>query len=156
MHDFHKEKILSPFLKFSATCLKAVAFEPFCKKIIFPPVILGLSAPKFCLDNPLYDSRYDKEDEQHNKHQGTYNIPNHFYLSYISHIFLVFDKTNLAVDTLRQWCIIWAMKEEAFNELLESVRQAGKISRGEMPPSREFHVEPVDVERILSPASVTV
>lgn len=48
------------------------------------------------------------------------------------------------------------MKEEAFNELLESVRQAGKISRGEMPPSRVFHVEPVDVERILSPASVTV
>lgn len=47
------------------------------------------------------------------------------------------------------------MKEEAFNELLESVRQAGKISRGEMPPSREFHVEPVDVKAIRERTSKT-
>lgn len=33
------------------------------------------------------------------------------------------------------------MKEEIFKELLESVRQAGAIMRGEMEPSRVFVVE---------------
>jgi len=33
------------------------------------------------------------------------------------------------------------MKEEMFQELVESVRQAGAIMRGEMEPSRVFVVE---------------
>ena len=37
------------------------------------------------------------------------------------------------------------MKEDVFKELLESVRQAAAIIRGEMEPSRVFHVEPPDV-----------
>jgi putative transcriptional regulator len=38
------------------------------------------------------------------------------------------------------------MKEELFNELLESVRQAGAIMRGEAAPSRVFAVELPDVK----------
>jgi putative transcriptional regulator len=34
------------------------------------------------------------------------------------------------------------MKKELFNELLESVKQAKAIERGELKPSREFHVNP--------------
>lgn len=34
------------------------------------------------------------------------------------------------------------MKEELFEELLESVRQAKAIERGELKPSRMFHVDP--------------
>jgi putative transcriptional regulator len=40
------------------------------------------------------------------------------------------------------------MKKEAFEELLESVREAGKILRGEMKPSREFSFTPEDVQAI--------
>ena len=40
------------------------------------------------------------------------------------------------------------MKEEMFKELLESVRQAGAIMRGEMKPSRFFVVEALDVKAI--------
>ena len=40
------------------------------------------------------------------------------------------------------------MKEEAFNELLESITEAAKISRGELAPSRVFCVEPMDVKAI--------
>ncbi len=40
------------------------------------------------------------------------------------------------------------MKEEMFEELLESVRQAGAIMRGEMEPSRVFVVETPDVKSI--------
>jgi putative transcriptional regulator len=40
------------------------------------------------------------------------------------------------------------MKEEMFKELLESVRQAGAIMRGEMEPSRVFVVEAPDVKAI--------
>ena len=40
------------------------------------------------------------------------------------------------------------MKNDEFNELAESVRQAGKIRRGQMPPSREFEYKPADIKAI--------
>jgi hypothetical protein len=40
------------------------------------------------------------------------------------------------------------MKEEMFKELLESVRQACAIMRGEMEPSRVFVFEAPDVKAI--------
>jgi len=40
------------------------------------------------------------------------------------------------------------MKKQLFNELVESIREAGKIHRGEAPPSRQFIFEPQDVKKI--------
>ena len=40
------------------------------------------------------------------------------------------------------------MKDELFNELLESVREGGTILRGEKAPSRTFSIEKPDVQRI--------
>src|ERR1043165_8139497 len=40
------------------------------------------------------------------------------------------------------------MKKESFDELLESVREAGRILRGEQKPSREFTFAPEDVRAI--------
>jgi putative transcriptional regulator len=40
------------------------------------------------------------------------------------------------------------MKRENFEELLESVREAGSILRGETKPSREFTFTPEDVQAI--------
>jgi putative transcriptional regulator len=40
------------------------------------------------------------------------------------------------------------MKDELFNELVESVREGGAILRGEAPPSRSFIIEGPDVKRI--------
>ena len=40
------------------------------------------------------------------------------------------------------------MKQEAFEELIESVREAGRILRGEAKPSREFTFTPQDVQAI--------
>jgi len=40
------------------------------------------------------------------------------------------------------------MKDELFNELLESVREGGTILRGEKSPMRTFSVEKPDVQRI--------
>ena len=40
------------------------------------------------------------------------------------------------------------MRQENFEELLESVRQAGRILRGEAKPSREFSYSPEDVQAI--------
>jgi len=40
------------------------------------------------------------------------------------------------------------MKENEFNELVASVRQAGKIRRGEMKPSRELDYKPADIKSI--------
>ena len=47
------------------------------------------------------------------------------------------------------------MKEEMFKELLESVRQAGAIKRGEMEPSRVFVVEAPDVKAIRAKFGVS-
>lgn len=40
------------------------------------------------------------------------------------------------------------MKEELFNELLESIKQGDAILRGERKPGREFAFEPIDVQSI--------
>src|SRR5881394_4534071 len=40
------------------------------------------------------------------------------------------------------------MKKQLFNELIESIREAGRIHRGEAPPSRQFVFEPEDVRKI--------
>jgi putative transcriptional regulator len=47
------------------------------------------------------------------------------------------------------------MKEEMFEELLESVRQAGAIMRGEMKPSRVFVVDAPDVKAIRAKLGVS-
>jgi putative transcriptional regulator len=47
------------------------------------------------------------------------------------------------------------MKEEMFKELLESVRQAGAIRRGEMEPSRVFVSEAPDVKAIRAKLGVS-
>ena len=40
------------------------------------------------------------------------------------------------------------VKEMLFDDLVESIKKAGKIHRGEMPPSREFVFEPMDIKAI--------
>ncbi len=40
------------------------------------------------------------------------------------------------------------MKKELFEELVESIKQAGRIHRGEAQPSRRFVFEPQDVRGI--------
>ena len=40
------------------------------------------------------------------------------------------------------------MKKQQFDELIESVREAGRILRGEAKPSREFTFTPEDVRAI--------
>jgi putative transcriptional regulator len=42
------------------------------------------------------------------------------------------------------------MKKELFNELTESIKQLGKIRKGQMPSSRVFKYRPVDAKRIRS------
>ena len=38
------------------------------------------------------------------------------------------------------------MKEKDFDNLVKSVRQAGKIKRGKMKPSRTFQFDPADIK----------
>jgi len=40
------------------------------------------------------------------------------------------------------------MKKQDFDTLVKSIKQAGKIRRGEMKPSRTFHFKPTDIRRI--------
>lgn len=40
------------------------------------------------------------------------------------------------------------MKNHLFNELLQSVLEAGQIQRGEIPPSRVFKLSALDVRQI--------
>ncbi len=40
------------------------------------------------------------------------------------------------------------MKKALFDELVESVKQAGEIVRGERAPSREFHVDAVMIKQL--------
>ena len=40
------------------------------------------------------------------------------------------------------------MKEELFNELVESVREGGKILRGKKKPSRKFVIETPNVKKL--------
>ena len=40
------------------------------------------------------------------------------------------------------------MKEALFNDLVESIRQAGGIKKSKMKPQREFHFSPLDIKAI--------
>lgn len=40
------------------------------------------------------------------------------------------------------------MKKELFDDLVASIKEAGKIHRGEMPAAREFTFDPEDVRAI--------
>lgn len=42
-----------------------------------------------------------------------------------------------------------------FDELMESVQQMGEISRGERQPSREFHVDALQVKEIRKATGLT-
>lgn len=42
------------------------------------------------------------------------------------------------------------MKKEAFDELLESVKQAGEIARGKRAPSRVFKVDAATIKELRS------
>jgi putative transcriptional regulator len=40
------------------------------------------------------------------------------------------------------------MKEENFNNLVKSIKQAGQIKKGIIPPSRKFEFSPLDIKKI--------
>jgi putative transcriptional regulator len=40
------------------------------------------------------------------------------------------------------------MKKELFNQLVESIKEAGKIYRGELPPSRQFEVSAFNIKQM--------
>jgi putative transcriptional regulator len=40
------------------------------------------------------------------------------------------------------------MEKSKFNRLVESIKQAGKIKRGELKPEREFRFSPADIKEI--------
>lgn len=40
------------------------------------------------------------------------------------------------------------MNKKSFDELIESIKEAGKIHRGEKKPSRVFSLSPVDVKKV--------
>ncbi len=40
------------------------------------------------------------------------------------------------------------VKKMLFDDLVESIKEAGKIHRGEMPPSRKFVFTPMDIKAI--------
>ncbi len=40
------------------------------------------------------------------------------------------------------------MKEADFNNLVASIKEAGKIKKGELPPSRKFTFSPLDIKAI--------
>jgi putative transcriptional regulator len=42
------------------------------------------------------------------------------------------------------------MKEELFDELVESIREAGAIRRGQQPPSRAFAVDSASIRQVRS------
>jgi putative transcriptional regulator len=40
------------------------------------------------------------------------------------------------------------MEKNKFDQLVESIKQAGKIKRGELKPTREFNYTPADIKEI--------
>lgn len=40
------------------------------------------------------------------------------------------------------------MRDDLFDELIESIQEAGAILRDEKAPSRSFHIEPLDVKSL--------
>lgn len=47
------------------------------------------------------------------------------------------------------------MKNEMFDDLVESITEAGKIKKGKAKPSRTFEYAPVDIKRIRSKLDVS-
>ncbi len=47
------------------------------------------------------------------------------------------------------------MKKALFNELVESLEEAGKIRKGKTKPSRTFRYRPVDIKRIRNRLDVS-
>ena len=47
------------------------------------------------------------------------------------------------------------MKNELFNELVESIVEAGKIKKGQAKPSRYFEYRPTDIKRIRNKLDVS-
>jgi putative transcriptional regulator len=47
------------------------------------------------------------------------------------------------------------MKDNDFEQLLESVREAGKIRKNRLKPGRVFHFEPADVKKIRQKLSMS-
>jgi putative transcriptional regulator len=47
------------------------------------------------------------------------------------------------------------MRDDMFNELVESLREGGAILRGEKTPSRTFNVESLDIKRIRKSFGLT-
>jgi putative transcriptional regulator len=47
------------------------------------------------------------------------------------------------------------MREDLFKELLDSAKQGAAILRGEMPPSRVFRVEQVDIKQVRAQLELT-
>ena len=47
------------------------------------------------------------------------------------------------------------MKNELFDELVESIEEAGKIKKGKVKPFRSFEYHPVDIKRIRSNLDVS-
>ena len=47
------------------------------------------------------------------------------------------------------------MKTDMFNELVGSIKQAGKIRRGLIKPSRVFHFAPMDIKSIRKDLNVS-
>ena len=47
------------------------------------------------------------------------------------------------------------MSDEMFAELLQSVKEAVLIEKGEIPPSRVFEIEPLDIAKIRSKTNKT-
>ncbi|NLX07614.1 MAG: helix-turn-helix domain-containing protein [Phycisphaerae bacterium] len=47
------------------------------------------------------------------------------------------------------------MKEELFNELVESIKEAGKIRKGSAKPARVFRYRGADIKRIRSRLGVS-
>jgi putative transcriptional regulator len=47
------------------------------------------------------------------------------------------------------------MEEQLFNELVESIKQAGRIHRGEDEPSRVFAHEDIDVKAVRNAAGLS-
>ena len=47
------------------------------------------------------------------------------------------------------------MKNELFDDLVESITEAGKIKKGKVKPTRTFEYDPVDIKRIRSKLDVS-
>lgn len=61
---------------------------------------------------------------------------------------LVARRWECALDSLRQWRIIPGMKNEDFDKLTASIREAGEIKAGRLAPSRVYEVRPPAIKKV--------